>query len=154
MSRISLSISINLILFAAVSVLGWLLYDRTKANEADIIVRSAALGPVSSPAPVDPDALSAISSRLTAIDTRLSAIERHTPAIPTSTTTPTPVSITPQAAAIADRRLNAMFPDGRVDQEDMQRFHIALASLPADEHIAITASMTQAINAGRIKLEK
>ncbi|GEM_PF-1313200 len=161
MSRISLSHSINIVLCVAVLVLGWMLFARSaprddapvRANAEDESPSSASS---SASSPADSDALHAISARLAAIDARLSAIERGPSVAPGDRTAPVAAQapISPQMAAAADRRLNAMFPDGRVDQEEMQRFHVALASLPADEQLALTASMTQAINSARIKLQK
>lgn len=159
MARISLSHWINFVLLAAVLTLGWMLFERSAPRD-DAPARTSAEdeSPSSSSAPVDTDAdaMHAISARLAAIDARLSAIERNSPATSGERTAPAAAQapIDPRTAAIADRRLSAMFPDGRVDQEDMQRFHLALSSLPANEQIALTASMTQAINAGRVKLEK
>ena len=161
MSRISLSHSINFVLLAAVLTLGWMLFQRSspRAEPTAALVAEDETSTASSPARMGADsdtadAMAAISARLAAIDARLSAIERGAPPPSVGQAAPAPPTIAPQAAAAAERRLNAMFPDGRVDQEDMQRFQMTLATLPPDERLALTASMTQAINAARIQLHK
>ncbi|MBP6750548.1 MAG: hypothetical protein KA144_12990, partial [Xanthomonadaceae bacterium] len=73
----------NIVLFAAVLVLGWMLFARSAPRDEALASTAAedgastAASPASARAESDvADAMVAISARLAAIDARLSAIER------------------------------------------------------------------------------
>ncbi len=155
MPRISLSLSINLILLAAVVVLGWTLYDR-KAPDAGSSVLAESVTQNEAPSAAafsGHDPISGISARLAAIDARLSSIERRQEAAQPSEQKQTVAikPISPQAAALANERLASIVTGQEFDQNAMVGFNVALAKLPEEEQIALAASLTQAINQGRIK---
>jgi len=157
MSRLSFSHVLNLVLLAGVVGLGWLLLQRPPHPDTTAPTGASHTDSAASASGRD---LDAVSAQLSEINARISAIERQAlPQTPTATTGAAPAqvttrtAVTPQAAALAQQRLRAMFPSGRVDREGMQRFHIAMANLPPDEQIALTAAMSQAVNAARITLQ-
>lgn len=158
MPRISLSLSINLVLFAAVVVLGWKLYDRkTPHAGSSVLAESVTENTAASAAAFSGhDPISGISARLAAIDARLSSIERRQEAAqPGEQKQAVAIKpISPQAAALANERLASVVTGQEFDQNAMVGFNIALAKLPEDEQIALAAALTQAINQGRIKPKK
>jgi hypothetical protein len=151
MSR--LSVTLNVVLMAAVLTQAWMLIGRGKPEQDRLIVQSdAAIAPLSARVS-ESDPMNAISSRLAAIDARLASLERATPiAAGQARERASQTRITPQAAAIADRKFASMFPDAEFDRDDMIRFQAALAALPIDEKAELGTAFSRAVNAGRIKL--
>ncbi|TXH73603.1 MAG: hypothetical protein E6Q88_05165 [Lysobacteraceae bacterium] len=158
MSRTSVSTAIIAVLSVTVFIQGWILFERRASEEDKPDSESNPAGSVAQ-APSSDSAVNDIAVRLDVIDARLMAIERALPTVQadvahenrTSAQTQQ-TSISPQAAALADRRLASMFPDTTIDQEDMMRFQAMLADAPAEERVALTAAMTRAINDGRVRL--
>jgi hypothetical protein len=166
MSR--LSIACNVVLATVVVAQGWVLFARGDGTIAEpLSARSAALAADGTDAG-STDASAALASQLARIDARLAALERSQPAAdamsPTSTAPSQPSSppisssrIDPQRAAAADRRLAAMLADDgidhrNIDHRSMQRFRIAIAGLPPEEQIAMSAAFSRAVNEDRVRL--
>lgn len=166
MSR--LSIACNVVLATVVLAQGWVLFARGDGTMIEpASARSAALDADATDA-ASTDASAALASQLARIDARLAALERSRPAaeamLPASGASPQLTSpqapssrIDPQRAAAADRRLAAMLADDgidhrNIDHRDMQRFHIAIAGLPPEEQIAISAAFSRAVNEDRVRL--
>lgn len=96
--------------------------------------------------------LQAVLDRLTAIDARLAALERAggTPAAmpsPAHADAPDPAGF-----ADADRRLSTLVPGRVLGHEDVARFQMTIASLPADQQLALSAAFARAVNEDRIRL--
>jgi hypothetical protein len=68
--------------------------------------------------------------------------------VPNATTA---APIDPQTAAAADRRVAAMFPQGRFDHADLIRFRAALGELPAEQQAALAAAFSRAVNGDRLQ---
>lgn len=96
-----------------------------------------------------------VLERLAEIDARLSGIEHQLPVTQGATlhTSQRPIPINPHATAMAQRKLASMFPDHRIDRDRMLGYQIELSKLPAEEQLALSLAMAQAINAGRITFE-
>jgi hypothetical protein len=97
-----------------------------------------------------------MDARLATIDARLAEIERAlatasvaAPNARTAATTAAPIDA--QTAAAADRRVAAMFPQGRFDHADLIRFRAALGELPADQQAALAAAFSRAVNGDRLQ---
>lgn len=146
-----LSVKLNVVLAIAVAILCWKVFMGDAPQQ-----RPATASPVD--APVRPSlsdvavSSGAIDARLAAIDARLAAMERAVAtasvAAPNATT---PASIDPQAAAAADRRVAAMFPQGRFDHADLIRFRATLGELPAEQQAALAAAFSRAVNGDRLQ---
>ncbi len=148
----NLSVKLNVILAIAVAILGGMLFigdpPREEASIPRVSHAPAPMPPSSPPA----DSSIAIEARLSMIDTRLAEIERALAASPAVTQSPAPAaSIDPEAAAAADRRVEAMFPDGRFDHADLVRFRASLGELPKDQQIALAAAFSRAVNGERLQ---
>ncbi len=150
MSR--LSVTAYAVLITVVLVQGWLLLDRRESVENRSAPQSGAgIDPL--PDSVgDSDPMHAVSMRLAAIDRRLASLER-VPLAPTGQGrgSAQQVSVSPQAAAMADRRIASMFPGNEFDGDDMTRFQTTLAAMPAEEQLAFATAFSRAVNSNRIK---
>lgn len=171
MSRLStsrLSIACNVVLATVVLAQGWVLFAR---GDGTMIEPSSARGAALDADGTDvasTDASAALASQLARIDARLAALERSqsdTQAMPSASSASSQRSslqtsssrIDPQRAAAADRRLTEMLADDgidhrSIDHRDMQRFHIAIAGLPPEEQIAMSAALSRAVNEDRVRL--
>ncbi len=100
------------------------------------------------------DSNAVVLDRLAALDARLIAMEHRLPRSQDVSNDRPAIKneLSQQALNLANRRLFAMFPDGNLDQNDMNRYQAALSGLSADERLALTAAFTQAINTNRIKI--
>jgi hypothetical protein len=148
-----LSVKLNVVLAIAVAILGWRVFmGDAPRQESAIASPAAAAVPAQSPLPAAAGPAGAIDARLTAIDARLAEIERTLAASPAVTQNPVhAASIDPQATTAADRRVAAMFPDGRFDHADLIRFRAALGELPAEQQAALAAAFSRAVNGDRLQ---
>lgn len=146
-----LSVKLNVVLAIAVAILGGKLFmgDAPRQQPAIAMSAAAAAQPLRTAAA---GPAGAIDARLTTIDARLAAIERAlataSVAVPNATTA---APIDTQTAAAADRRVAAMFPQGRFDHADLIRFRAALGELPADQQAALAAAFSRAVNGDRLQ---
>ena len=164
MSRTAIAAAVIVALSVTASIQAWMLLERGSpgANPAESGPRSGldSTSDADESAATDAhDATADIPARLAAIDARLAAIEQALPAMRQGGADTgragidmRPTTVSPQAAVLATRRLQSMFPDASVDQQGMMRFQMLLANVTDEERIALSAAMTQAINDGRIRL--
>lgn len=146
-----LSVKLNVVLAIAVAILGGKVFmgDAPRQQPAIATSAAAAVQPLRSAAA---GPATAIDARLATIDARLAAIER---ALATASVAvanaPTATPIDTQTAAAADRRVAAMFPQGRFDHADLIRFRAALGELPAEQQAALAAAFSRAVNGDRLQ---
>lgn len=154
-----LSVKLNVVLAIAVAILGGKVFmgDAPRQQPAIATSAAAAVQPLRSAAA---GPATAIDARLATIDARLAAIERAlataSVAVPNARTAATTAATTAapidaQTAAAADRRVAAMFPQGRFDHADLIRFRAALGELPADQQAALAAAFSRAVNGDRLQ---
>lgn len=148
-----LSVKLNVVLAIAVAILGWkVLMGDAPRRQTAIAPSAAAAAPAQPPRSAAAGHAAAMDARLAAIDARLAEIERAlataSVAAPDATTA---APIDPQAAAAADRRVAAMFPQGRFDHADLIRFRAALGELPAEQQAALAAAFSRAVNGDRLQ---
>lgn len=142
----------NAVLGVAVLALSGALIARDRADAARNACASAPSPNADASALSDPR-LDAIVARLARIDAALasadaraektSAISAHTDLVPT---------ISPAAAAQAERRLAGLLPGDRLDHEDYVRVQASFAAFPPDERLALAAALSRAINENRVRL--
>jgi hypothetical protein len=152
-----LSVKLNMVLAIAVAILGWKVLMGDVPRQPPAIASSAAAStPVQPPRSAVAGHAGAMDARLATIDARLAAIERAlatasvaAPNARTAATTAAPIDA--QTAAAADRRVAAMFPQGRFDHADLIRFRAALGELPADQQAALAAAFSRAVNGDRLQ---
>jgi hypothetical protein len=157
MSR--LSTACNVVLATVVLAQGWVLFARGDGAIVEPLSAHGAARDVDGTDAASTDASAALASQLARIDARLAALERSLPAleaVPAASSQRSPGTSSspsdPQRAAAADRRLAAMLVDDDIDHWDMQRFHIAIAGLPPEEQIAMSAAFSRAVNENRVRL--
>jgi hypothetical protein len=148
-----LSVKLNLVLAIAVAILGWKVFIGDTPRQPPAIASSAAAStPAQPPRSAAAGQAGAMDARLATIDARLAEIERAlataSVAVPNATTA---APIDPQTAAAADRRVAAMFPQGRFDHADLIRFRAALGELPAEQQAALAAAFSRAVNGDRLQ---
>ena len=163
MSR--LSTACNVVLATVVFAQGWVLFARGDGATVEPVSTGGATVDADGMDAASTDASAALTSQLARIDARLAALERSLPAAgavpgispqPSSPGTMSP-SADPQRAAMADRRLNTLLVDNgidhrSVDHRSMERFRIAIAGLPPEEQIAMSAALSRAVNEDRVRL--
>jgi hypothetical protein len=156
MSRAS---AIAIVVLGSLALVEGAMLMHRPAVQADAAARTDAasqagsmVGAASSDAVADP-ALQAVLGRLTAIDARLAALEhaggRTTVAASAKTQIDAP---DPAGFADADRRLSTLLPGRVLGHEDVARFQMTIAALPADQQLALSAAFARAVNEDRIRL--
>lgn len=91
-----------------------------------------------------------ISMHLARIDARLSAMEKTK--VETAAPPQREIILGSPEALAADRKIDALLPDGPITQQELFLFQSLLAQYPSGEQAQLSAALARAINNGNVQI--